>query len=192
MSSIWKSIGSFVVFALIGCGESLMIASDDAMGSAAGDEGFARDTVDVEQAAPSEWTNCLRVSDGRLAQIGGGRRFEPGVDIQLEVRFTNLCDTDIVAYPGLRFSSSSEYVRFRERSLFLYGILGNQSLVMATQLTLDPGPTAGESIEFDVAVTNLGCEEDASDQRGAQICEDLSEGYSFTWQVGEALMAPEL
>ena len=191
MSSVLNSIGVVLVLALCGCGESMLASVEGAGGGDAGDSGFSRDTVDVEQAAPSEWAGCLQVSDGRLSRVGEGRRFEPGADIQLEVRLTNLCSSDIVAYPGLRFSSTSEYVTFMDRALYLYGILGNQTLLMATQLILGAEVADGESIEFTAAVTHLGCEDEASDTENTELCDDLSEGYRFSWRVGDALETPE-
>ena len=192
MSSVWNLMRIVLVLALCGCGESMLASTEGAGGGEVGDSGFSRDTVDVEEVAPSEWASCLQVSDGRLARVGEGRRFEPGADIQLEVRLTNLCSSDIVAYPGLRFSSTSESVIFADRALYLYGILGNQSLLMATQLTLGPEVADGESIEFMAAVTHLGCEDGGADRRDNELCDDLSEGYRFSWRVGDALESPEL
>ena len=192
MSKPWNYISALVLLTLSGCGESMLMMSDDLAGGDTADTGFTRDTVDVEQVSPSEWAQCLMVSDGRLAKVGEAQRFEPGADVQLEVTLTNLCDLDIVSYPGLRFSSPSDLVVFSEPTVYLYGILGYQSLVMATQLTLETGASDGESIEFVAAVTHLGCEENAEAEADAQICEDITEGYRFNWRVGDALVTPGL
>ena len=185
-------IAAIIALLLCGCGEAMLMTSGDVPGGDTTDTGFTRDTVDVEQAAPSEWAECLRVSDGRLAKVGDDQRFEPGADVQLEVTLTNLCDLDIVSYPGLRFSSPSSLVTFREPTVYLYGILGYQSLVMATQLTLENGAVAGESIEFVAAVTHLGCDDNAAAETDEQICEEFTEGYRFNWRVGDALLPPGL
>lgn len=187
MLSLFRGFRVLAVFALIGCAEEFMRAADNGAAGDVGDEGFSRDTVDVEQAAPAEWTQCLEIADGRLAASGEGRRFEPGADIQIEITLTNLCDVDIVSYPGIRLTASSPHVEFGEPILYLYGILGFQSLVLGTEVLLEAGAEDGESIEFVAEVTRLGCEDEENAEANEENCDDLTEGYRFDWRVGAPL-----
>ena len=186
------SAAAFFCLALVGCGDSAFLTRDEMPGNAAGDDGFSRDIVDVEAAAPDDWADCLLVSEGRLTETTASQTFVPGGDAMLEVTLSNLCNVDIVSYPGLRFSSSSSAIRFNEPSLYVYGILSNQSLVMATSLELSTEAEPGESIDFIASITHLGCDEAAGDEAGDQHCEEITESYRFSWSVGDALAAPGL
>ena len=176
----------------ISCGEGSLLAGGQMPGDIEGDDGFSRDIVDVEAAAPSDWAQCLEVSDGRLTATGAYESLLPGGDALLEVTLRNLCEVDIVSYPGLRFSASSASIRFSEPSIYVYGILSDQSLVMATSLALGAEAESGESIEFIASITHLGCDEEAGAEAGEQICEEIAESYRFSWRVGDALATPGL
>ncbi|MEC8050823.1 MAG: hypothetical protein VX210_08545 [Myxococcota bacterium] len=186
------SILATLWLAMIGCGEDALFAGETMAGDTGGDDGFSREIVDVEAAAPGDWADCLLVSEGRLTETTTSQTLTPGGDALLEVTLSNLCDVDIVSYPGLRFSSSSQAIRFSESSLYVYGILSNQSLAMATSLELGTEVESGESIEFIASITHLGCDEAAGDESGEQYCEEITESYRFSWRVGDALAAPGL
>ena len=115
----------------------------------------------------------------------------PGGDALLEVTLSNLRNVDIVCIRA-SLSSSSQAIRFSEPSLYVYGILSNQSLAMATSLELGTEVESGESIEFIASITHLGCDEAAGDESGEQYCEEITESYRFSWRVGDALAAPGL
>ena len=55
------SILATLSLAIMGCGEDALFASETMAGDTAGDDGFSRDIVDVEAAAPGDWANCLLV-----------------------------------------------------------------------------------------------------------------------------------
>ena len=186
------SILATLWLAMMGCGEDALFAGDTMAGDTGGDDGFSREIVDVEAAAPGDWADCLLVSEGRLTETTTSQTLVPGGDALLEVTLSNLCNVDIVSYPGLRFSSSSQAIRFSESSLYVYGILSNQSLAMATSLELGTEVESGESIEFIASITHLGCDEAAGDEAGEQFCEEITESYRFSWRVGDALAAPGL
>ncbi len=186
------SILATLWLAMLGCGEDALFAGDTMAGDTGGDDGFSREIVDVEAAAPGDWADCLLVSDGRLTETTTSQTLAPGGDALLEVTLSNLCNVDIVSYPGLRFSSSSQAIRFSESSLYVYGILSNQSLAMATSLELGTEVESGESIEFIASITHLGCDEAAGGEAGDQYCEEITESYRFSWRVGDALAAPGL
>ena len=186
------SILATLWLAMMGCGEDASFAGETMAGDTGGDDGFSREIVDVEAAAPGDWADCLLVSEGRLTETTTSQTLVPGGDALLEVTLSNLCDVDIVSYPGLRFSSSSQAIRFSESSLYVYGILSNQSLAMATSLELGTEVESGESIEFIASITHLGCDEAAGDESGEQYCEEITESYRFSWRVGDALAAPGL
>ena len=181
---------SVLSIATLSCGESMLMAGDQMAGDTEGDDGFSRDIVDVEAAAPSDWAECLQVSEGRLTATGTYESLLPGGDALLEVTLSNLCAVDIVSYPGLRFSASSAAIRFSESSIYVYGILSDQSLVMATSLVLGSEAESGESIEFIASITHLGCDEEAGAEAGEQYCEEIAESYRFSWRVGDALATP--
>lgn len=186
------SILATLWLAMMGCGEDALFAGETMAGDTGGDDGFSREIVDVEAAAPGDWADCLLVSEGRLTETTTSQTLAPGGDALLEVTLSNLCNVDIVSYPGLRFSSSSQAIRFSEPSLYVYGILSNQSLAMATSLELGTEVESGESIEFIASITHLGCDEAAGDESGEQYCEEITESYRFSWRVGDALAAPGL
>ena len=47
-------------------------------GDTAGDDGFSRDIVDVEAAAPGDWADCLLVLRGVLHETTTSQTLAPG------------------------------------------------------------------------------------------------------------------
>ena len=72
------SILTTLSLAIMGCGEDALFASETMAGDTAGDDGFSRDIVDVEAAAPGDWANCLLVSEGRLTETTTSQTLAPG------------------------------------------------------------------------------------------------------------------